>query len=67
LLVKNRGLKNTGILLELVFETQEYKTNFIPLVNKDLLIPPFTCRKFFEQLEMDVLFPPFYEGKQAFS
>jgi hypothetical protein len=38
-----------------VFQTQEYKNIFIP---------PFTCRKIFQELEVDVLFPPFHEGNR---
>jgi hypothetical protein len=48
---------NTGI--------QEHIYSSI-LVNKSLLICPFICRKIFQELKVDVLFPPFHEGKQAF-
>jgi len=35
------------------------------LVNKGLLISPFTCRKNLQELRVEVLFPPFHEGKQG--
>jgi len=35
------------------------------LVNKGLLISPFTCRKNFQELRVEVLFPPFHEEKQG--
>jgi len=35
------------------------------LVHKGLLISPFTCRKIFQELRVEVLFPPFHEGKQG--
>ena len=40
--------------------TWEHKTClFLHSIEQGLIIPPFTCRKKFQEFGVDVLFPPF--------